>query len=281
MWFHHVCNLLARSWSAMVAAFGTTTLGFFVWTILSTAIAWFAGIAATWVKLWRRKTSHPFREALNESLLPGKFLASGISLILFVSYTISLIHTTYQDHESLVNRIAALHQTNIQLSQQLEIRKHSIVVGDPVFVNTLYLLQAFNAYRHTMEGKPCVIMVTAPRHNNGMASMVAQFGSSVSGCSTFGPMDSDSDPDVEKRAVAGMVPSKVVFHAGRNDKTAYRLMTPLSDLFQIQRSYEIPSVTERAHIYASAGAYQESFIWLQFGSNVQWNNTQWSEPLPQ
>jgi len=254
-----------------VAAFGTTTLGFVVWTLLLTAVAWLAGIAATWVKLWRRKTPHPFKEALSESLLPGKFLAAGIAVILLVSYTISFTHTAYEDHQSLVNRIAILHQSNAELAQQLEIRKHSMVVGDPAFVNTLYLLQAFSIYRHALDGKPCVIMVTAPRASNGMASMVAQFSNSVSGCFTFGPMDSDIDPDVEKRARDEVIPNKIVFHAYRDDKAANQLSTPLGNLIQLQRSYDLPSASERTHLYSIPTAGQEDLIWLQFGTNVRWN----------
>lgn len=55
MWLQHLYNSLGRSWDATVTAFGTTTLGFVVWTLALSAIGWFAGVAATWHKLWSSK----------------------------------------------------------------------------------------------------------------------------------------------------------------------------------------------------------------------------------
>jgi hypothetical protein len=83
-----------------------------------------------------------------------------------------------------------------------------------------------------------------------MASMVAQFSNSVSGCFTFGPMDANSDPDVEKRAEAGMVPDKIVFHADRGDAAADQLFTALGNLIQLKRSYDVPPAADRAHLYS-------------------------------
>jgi len=37
MWFKHLCNLFGRSWNATTAGYGTTTLGFVLWTLLLTA----------------------------------------------------------------------------------------------------------------------------------------------------------------------------------------------------------------------------------------------------
>jgi hypothetical protein len=37
MWFKHFCNLFGRSWNATTAGYGTTTLGFVLWTLLLTA----------------------------------------------------------------------------------------------------------------------------------------------------------------------------------------------------------------------------------------------------
>ena len=66
-------------------------------------------------------------------------------------------------------------------------RKHSISTTDPVFPNIIYLLQAFNLYRHSLNGAPGVIKISAPPESQPVASMMAQFSNSVSGCYTFGP----------------------------------------------------------------------------------------------
>jgi hypothetical protein len=160
------------------------------------------------------------------------------------------------------------------VKQQLELRKHNLVAGDPVFVNTIYLLQAFDIYRHALNGKKCVLMVTAPaesKNGNTMPRMVAQFSNSVSGCFTFGPMDANADPDVEKRAEAGMVPDKIVFHADRGNPSAEQLFMSLGNLIQLKRSYDIPPAAARAHLYNIPNQGDENLIWLQFGSDVKWN----------
>src|SRR5207247_8245930 len=114
--------------------------------------------------------------------------------------------------QSLVSQVATLNRSNAELTKELEIRNHSMVTNQPVFTNTIYLLMAFDMYRHAQKGKPCVLMITAPHDSNPMASMVAHFSNSVSDCMTFGPMDPEAEPDAEKRASDGMIPDKIVFH---------------------------------------------------------------------
>jgi len=274
MWINRLFNLLLRSWGATTAGYGTTTLGFVLWVVLLTVLLWFAGVLGTWITLRRRKTATSFKEVLRDSLMTGLFSVGCILAIAVVSYSFFLLRTMYQDHQALVSRITACDQNNIEVKEQLELRKHNMVTGDPVFVNTIYLLQAFNIYRHALNGKKCVLMITAPiesRNGSAMASMVAQFSNSVSGCFTFGPMDANGDPDVEKRAEAGMVPDKIVFHADRGNAAAEQLFTNLGNLIQLKRSYDVPPATARAHLYNIPNQGDENLIWLQFGSDVKWN----------
>ena len=256
--FHHLLNLVRRSWSATVGAYGTTTLGFFLWTLLLAAFGWFAGVAAACIKLWRRQSPHPLRAALNDSLLAGVLSATGILLILVSSYVFFFIRTIYRDHQSLVSHVAVLDKANANLTVQLELRKHGMVAKDPVFTNTISLLMAFDIFRHAQKGKPCVIMITAPSDSNMLPIMVGQFSHSVSDCTTFGPMPSSIDPDVEKRARDGMVPNKIVFHAARDNKPADQLFMSLGNLIQSQRSYDLPSPAERTHLYRIPTLGQET-----------------------
>lgn len=117
-------------------------------------------------------------------------------------------------------------------------------------------------------------MLTAPpdsKNANAMALMVAQLTNAVSGCFTFGPMDANVDPDDEKRAEAGMVPEKIVFRAARGDAAADQLFVNFGNLIQLKRSYDVPSPKERAHLYSIPNQGDETMIWLQFGTNVKWN----------
>jgi hypothetical protein len=274
MWISHLVNLLLRSWKATTDGYGTTTLGFILWVVLFTVLLWFAGLLGTWITLRRRNPATSFKEVFRDSLMTGLFSVGCILAIAVVSYSVFLLRTIYQDHQALVAANAACAKTNIEVKQQLEMRRHNMVAGDPVFVNTIYLLQAFSIYRHALNGRRCVLMITAPADNkngNLMASMVAQFSNSVSGCFTFGPMDANSDPDVEKRAEAGMVPDKIVFHADRGDAAADQLFTALGNLIQLKRSYDVPPAADRAHLYSIPNPGDETVIWLQFGSDVKWN----------
>jgi hypothetical protein len=271
MWLDHLRNLIGRSWSATTAGYGTTTLGFILWTLLLSAVGWWVNVAASWYKLRKAKAPNALRQALRDSLLAGKFLTVGIGAILLTSYAYFFVRTVYQDHQLLVNRIAVLDKANADLTRELEVRKHSMVTNEPVFTNTISLLTAFDIYRHADKGKPCVVMITAPTDSNPMPTVVAQFSNWVSDCTTFGPMDSSVDPDVERRARDGMIPTKVVFHAAQDDKAADRLFNSLEGLIQLKRSYDLPSAAERTHLYSIPTPGQEDLIWLQFGSKVQWN----------
>jgi hypothetical protein len=85
-------------------------------------------------------------------------------------------------------------------------------------------------------------------------------------------MDANADPDVEKRAEAGMVPDKIVFDAERWNQAAEQLFNGLSNLIQLKRSYDTPTATERSHLCSIPNARREDVIWLQFGTNVKWND---------
>lgn len=143
-------------------------------------------VAARWYELRKRRETVSFRKAVGESLIGGAFLATSVLVLVVCSWTAFVVVTVYVDHQELVTKIKSLKQTKIELADAIELRKHSLVTGDPVFVNTIYLLMAFDGYRHYQHSKPCVVMLTAPPQSAGMASMVAQFSNSVSDCFTFG-----------------------------------------------------------------------------------------------
>lgn len=195
-----------------------------------------------------------------------------MTTLVLVSYAISFVHTVYYDHQLLVSHRNLLFDKNAALRRELEIRKHNIVRTDPVFDNVGALLMAFDIYRHSQNGKPCEIMLTSPRgENDQILSMVSELSNSVSDCSTVSLMNSDSDPDIEKPTMNGMVPTKIVFHAERDNKAANRLFDSLASLIQLQRSYDMPSAEDQKH-YGVRNPSQEDLIWLQFGTNVQWNS---------
>ena len=188
-------------------------------------------------------------------------------LIMATVFVWNIPKTIYNDHLALV----ALEGKNKTLSADLEWRKHSVSTTDPVFPNIIYLLQAFQIYRHAQGGAPCVVKVTAPRGRGAaMASMVAQFSSSVSGCFTFGPdMNFDLNPDLEKQATDGMVSDAIVFHAARDDKAADQLFMHLGNQTRLVRSFRLPSKPDYQLPPQKGRVY---VVWLQFGANPKWNS---------
>jgi len=264
----------------MVRATGTTTLGFALWTVAFTAVGWASGVVAKWYELKNRRSPNPLGQAVRESARAGEFLAIGVGAVVVVAYGLFVAGTIFEDHESLVRTNHVLAASKADLQRDLDVRKHTMVTTDPVFPNTIYLLQAFSGYRYAEAGRPCVIMLSAPISTNSMPSMIAQFSNSVSGCTTFGPVDASSDPDVETRARRGMVSDKIVFHAAHGNQGADRLFTNLSNLIQLTRSYELPSPAERSRLYRIPQQGEEDLIWLQFGPDVKWNEQLHTDVVP-
>ena len=260
MMWNHFLNLLGHSWDAMVRETGTTTLGFLVWTLAVTLFGWLANLAWKWVQLNRQKSDRPFRTALSDSIWPGVLTAIGLGTLILLTFEGFFVRTVYDIHQSLAETNRQLVASNSSLTAELEIRKHSISTSDPVFPNTIYMLQAFNIYRHALGGAHCQIKVTAPPESGALASMIAQFSNSVSGCNTFGPMETRTNPDVEKETRDGMDPDLLILHADRGDKAADQLFMNLGNQIQMKRSYDLPPGSLKG------------FIWLQFGPNTKWNS---------
>ena len=228
------------------SAYGTTTLGFVVATFVITAIGWAAPVASKWYRLRKSRAPEPFSQALKDSVLDRTILACGLVAIAPISYAASLAYTVYEEHQALVAYGTSVASENTFLMRELEMRKHRMVTTEPVFSNTTALLMAFAMYRHAHTGIPCVIMLTVPKADHGpLTGIVSQLSNSASDCTTFGPMNSDIDPDVERRAVDGMIPNRIVFHAERNSKAADGLFNSLEGLLPLQRSYDMPSAAER------------------------------------
>jgi hypothetical protein len=267
---HAFLNLLAHSWDALIKATGTTTLGFVLWTLAVIAVSWASTVAEKWLRLKRAHSTEPFLESLRGSLWLGVFSAGGVTILVAFVFVVFVVRTIYGDHERLVQRNEELTAHNRMLSEGLEWRKHNVSTTDAVFPNLIYLLQAFQIYRGAQSGRPCVLWITATSDSAALASVVAQFSNSVSGCFTIGPVSSEI-PDLDDDVMDGMVPGVIVLHAPRDDTAADQLQVHLGNQIQVRRSYKSPR-TPKTRLYSSVHQYKESFIWLQFGTNVKWNS---------
>lgn len=262
MW-PYIVSLLWRSLGDTVAGAFSRTLVTVILVVLAFALNYL-------IQLRKERSSGDRimvlirRHLARAAVRPTLWVWAGLFTLAFLYF---LARNVNNDHNSLIEANGHLTNVNAAQKKELERRKHSLITTDPVFPNTIYFLQAFNIFRHRLNGEPCVIKVTAPRESEPMASMVAQFSHSVSGCYTFGPMDSQIDPEVEKETTSGMVPDMIVFHADKDDAAANQLFIDLGNQIQLKRSYE---PTRRNFQIPEHGRVH--VVWLQFGTNVRWNS---------
>ncbi len=273
MWTHHLWSLLCRSWGNLLAAMGTTTLGLVILTVVLFALVWGLSVYLGWRKYRQAGGTHALKSAVDDQILSLQAWGIGFLGLLAVCYAVFIVRTIYIDHQNLVSRIEALRSQNVQIAQELDIHTHSIVTTDPVFPNIIYMLQAFNIFRHQHEqSRPCVIRFTATRKSLPLASMFAQFGNSVSGCTTFGPDPNIwMNPDLEKEA-SGAAPGVITLHAARENAAANELLINLGNQIPVKRSYDLPSAKQRERMYRIPNQGTEDLIWLEFGDDVRWNS---------
>ena len=257
----HGLRFVGRVLTHYTGSVGSNVLGYFVAPVIVLVL----GYVFT--------HRHDFKHL---STLPAKAMETikqrwrpSLAIVYGLIFTWAAISEIWKDHYSLVK----LQVENKTLSTSLYKKRHSIDVTDPVFPNIIYLLQAFDGYRHMRKGAPCVLHVTAPEpisDSAALASAFAQFSNSVSDCYTFGPdMLFDLNPDLKKEARTGMVPDAIVFHAARDDKAALQLFDSLSNQIRVVRSYELPAKP----VYKIRQDLELPItIWLQFGTNVRWNS---------
>jgi hypothetical protein len=103
-----------------------------------------------------------------------------------------------------------------------------------------------------------------------MASMVAQFSNSVSGCFTFGP-DATGNPDWDEIAAKGAIPSVILMHAEKDDVAANQLEINLGNQIQVRRTSK-PIPQEINNFQLPPTNKKVWIIWLQFGHDVTWNS---------
>jgi hypothetical protein len=248
----HLEHLLWRALRFSVGWMGTS--------ILALAV----GIVRYFVPPWldkRRKSDHLPSETPQHRLATSLKLTAAVWMVL---YACAIVAVIYQDHEGLAEANKKLSAQAADLNAELLLRKHTIITADPVFWNVSYLLQSFEAFRNSLKGQPCTVKITAPADSRAFASLIAQLSNSVSGCSTLGPMDANTDPDVGLETMDGMIPGLVVFHAPKDDAPANQLFGNLGSQIRLQRSY---APSHDYHVPSDGSTHE---IWLQFGTGSKW-----------
>jgi hypothetical protein len=95
----------------MVAATGTNTLGFFVWTLALTVMSWLATVGDGYLKNHRQRLPNPLFGALRDSWFSGTLLLAGVVLLVMIAWAVSTVVVIYRDHTGLVAENAQLRES--------------------------------------------------------------------------------------------------------------------------------------------------------------------------
>jgi hypothetical protein len=147
------------------------------------------------------------------------------------------------------------------LRAKLKSKTHCLDKKDPAFYNMLRVIAAFEGLRGEPPETRCQIWITAPDETTDLAHTVAVLASAGSRC-VVTALDNKIDPDNENMALDGMEPNTLVLHMARDFPRQDEIFTALSNVFRMKRSYELRP------------DWKPHFIWLQFGTGLQWNTEQ-------
>jgi hypothetical protein len=248
-------EFMVRAWNSFQEALGANTLSTAV-SILATVAAIIGAVYFTLRRDGKAAMLVRLKEEWWTVTRIGFFVIVVVHGPLFIWK--GLLVTLQTDQLALKNATSE----NQRLKLELDAHRHAISTRDPVFPNTIYLLQAFRMYRVALgPSTRCTVYVTSPPDSAATASMVAQLQIAVSNCATFGPMGTDM-PALSKEALEGSTPGFITVNARENSKAADELAARLSPHFKVKRGYkEIPK-GRLADIVPEQ-------VWLQFGENTR------------
>lgn len=160
-----------------------------------------------------------------------------------------------------------------KLKVALERKTHGLDTNDPVFGNTITVLNAFRMYRIGIgHGNKCTIFITSPESSIHIARTISQLQIAVSDCMTFGPVVEES-PSRQRENMEGAISGFLIINAPESDIAANALMD-LSPSLPVKRGYRlIPKGRIAIEPFVSrTDRSTGNYIWLQFGIGVKWNS---------
>ena len=207
---------------------------------------------------------------MKEYLHSGIAGAGGTVVAWVVVLLVQMIFITprkmYEEQKVIADRVPTLEAT-------VERKANGLDTNDPVFGNTISVLDAFRMYRIGVGyGERCMIFITSPESSMHIARMIAQLQIAVSNCATFGPIE-ESIPSRQRENMEGTIPGFLIINAPELDVAAKALMD-LSPNLPVRRGYKpLPEGRIVAEPFVSRTEnFPKSSIWLQFGENVRWGS---------
>jgi hypothetical protein len=84
----------------MVAATGTNTPGFFLWTLALTIVGWLASVGDAYLKFSGQHIPNPLARSVQDSWFAGAFVLLGAVILLVLAWGISTVVVIYREHEA-------------------------------------------------------------------------------------------------------------------------------------------------------------------------------------
>ena len=181
----------------------------------------------------------------------GPLLA--LSLIFVLNLFVFTPKRIYEIQKAIADKVP-------QLTVELNDRTHNIHAEDPAYWNLAKTIKAFSILRRSNPNDKCEVKMTMPRGQRHSVADIVFFGADLAGCPPEAAGDSNADPEYERKAMENAVANAVVIHMAKDFKGGLAFYDAMSELFDVRRSYEPFS--------GSA----PNVIWIQFGSDVQWNS---------
>lgn len=212
------------------------------------------------------------RDGLQARSLVGGAIVAFLCWLPFCVF--ELAQLTYQrfnaSNAAMVN--AAQHAD--QLSSALEVKRHYMDVSEPAYANAWNVTMAFWRWRQAIGSDSAVLLVTADKPGNRLASAFIQFAVTGSGLGNgklqnIGIKPEDTD-DIERSA---SVDGTLVIHALADVKGVMQLVDALSPLVvRVERSYKMPP---------TPSPLPPNVLWLHFSHGVRWSSEYWDEQAAQ
>jgi hypothetical protein len=292
MW-HHFVNLMGHSWDSFLRAMGTTGLGF-----ITPVLVFALTIIVTLFVIYFREGRDAMRQHWKETAAITATVTLGVMLLVYGPILFwNVVKTTYDDHESLVEKNKELLDKNKELAAKNKAlepehttapprgAKHQLggqqpnsgaqppqypssapmpaITGEPSEAAEDFITKSFSEFNAAIDqGKPCLIKITAPEDSLRGAQKVARLARevlrNVSKCAVTGPSRYDSNPDIEKQDLTGTIPGKVLVRAAKDQKGMDKFFEQFNFYVDSKRSYDIPEGTKG------------NYLWLQFGGGIRW-----------
>jgi hypothetical protein len=191
-----------------------------------------------------------------------KLRKAGISLTItaIAWFLIFVAHYLYFSPKHLYAEQKKIADRVPTLAAALDDRTHNIHPEDPAYWNLAKTIKGFTILRRSDPNGKCEVKMTIPRGQHQSVFGIVFFAADLAGCPPEAAGDLNGDPEYERKAMEDAVANAVVIHVPKDAKGGLAFYDAMSGLLDVRRSYE-PFPGSAPNV-----------VWIQFGSDVEWNS---------